>query len=586
MEVRNSFDEVEILIDDYKKQIEEFCQKLGIDREELPKFLEAKNNEIQEKIEYIDANVGKKAEYTGFDEISEDDNYIFEAIVGKKEVDYDNVDFAEIEDAQKEFNKLYLENEYAKSIVEQKTSEEIPENISPKVKEFFDEQQSVLDNLSKIDPDTNVKKFIKRKYPEIAEIIGDKLELTDLYKRIDRLPDNISEDIKNIFGDEYQGFIEEIQKRGKEEQDKLNNEINNYNKVYEKDIYETYKKFTDEEKEDFLKYSDSEMSAKILLELNRDVERSRENIKFAPIYNAYVNYCDKKDYAFRQENTIITNKIEEAIDDKIDVELDKMAEIRSHVMPYFGKKKDIELANESISNYQEFKAFIDPLLKSSNVKKSFNNLSEQSVNSLREKALGVNIDIRRIISDISISIESSYKEEVCICADKILEMCNYDTDDAFTHFLENAYDDQTREELVSIAKYRIDDQKQADKNVIRYAYENEIKYSRKELNEISDFCNLKYNFMECNLKDKASLANVKVMDSDEIGMRKFLNKVDSIAQKEVKANKEILKAKDERIENQTRQYLKLEPKKEFILATREKILNGIKREDDGLVLGG
>mgnify|MGYP003300420474 CR=1 FL=1 len=36
---------------------------------------------------------------------------------------------------------------------------------------------------------------IKRKYPEIAEIIGDKLELTDLYKRIDRLPDNISEDI-------------------------------------------------------------------------------------------------------------------------------------------------------------------------------------------------------------------------------------------------------------------------------------------------------------------------------------------------------------------------------------------------------
>ena len=104
MEVRNSFDEVEILIDDYKKQIEEFCQKLGIDREELPKFLEAKNNEIQEKIEYIDANVGKKAEYTGFDEISEDDNYIFEAIVGKKEVDYDNVDFAEIEDAQKEFN--------------------------------------------------------------------------------------------------------------------------------------------------------------------------------------------------------------------------------------------------------------------------------------------------------------------------------------------------------------------------------------------------------------------------------------------------------------------------------------------------
>ena len=92
--------------------------------------------------------------------------------------------------------------------------------------------------------------------------------------------------------------------------------------------------------------------------------------------------------------------------------------------------------------------------------------------------------------------------------------------------------------------------------------------------------------MECNLKDKASLANVKVMDSDEIGMRKFLNKADSIAQKEVKANKEILKAKDERIENQTRQYLKLEPKKEFILATREKILNGIKREDDGLVLGG
>lgn len=586
MEVRNSFDEVEIFIDDYKKQIENFCEKLGIDREEFPKFLEIKNKEILEKIENIDNNVGTKKEYTEFSEIEEDEKYIFEALVGKKGLDYDNVDFSEIEDAQKEFNKLYLENEYAKSIVEQKSSEEIPENISPKIKKFFHEQQDALDRLSKIDPDTNVKKFLNRKYPEIAEIIGDKLDLPDLYKRIDKLPNNLSEDIQNMFGDEYQGFVKEIQERGEKEQANLDNEIRQYNKTYNKEIYETYKNFTDEEKEDFLKYSDSEISTKILIELNRDVERARDNIKFSPIYNAYSNYCAKKEFAFGEENKIISNKIEEAIDDKIDIELDKMSEIRGHVMPYFGKKKDLQDVNSNILNYNDLKEFLRPILNSDDVKKFFNNMSEQKIKLLREKALGANIDIRRVLSDISISIESSYKEEASICADKILEMSNYETDDTFTGFLQNAYDDQMREELVSIAKYRIDDQKQADKKIIRYAYENEVKYSRKDLDEILAFCDFKYNSMECHLKDHASLSNVKVKDSDEIGLRKFLNKADKIAERELEANKNIVKAKDERIQSQTRQVLKLEPKKKFILDNRDKILSRKNIEDEGLVYGG
>lgn len=586
MEVRNSFDEVEIFIDDYKKQIENFCEKLGIDREEALEFFKLKNQELAKRIENIDENVGKKAGFTSFDEIDEDERYIFEALVGKKDLDYDNVDFSEIEDAQKEFNKLYLENEFAKSIVEQKSSDEIPENIAPNVKSFFDEQQKDLDELSKIDPDNAFKKFLNRKYPEIAEIIGDKLDLPDLYKRIDRLPDNISEDIRNIFGEEYSGFLEEVEKRGQEEQKKLDDKIKEYDTKYHKNIYETYKKFSDEEKEAFLKYSDSEISAKVLLELNRDVERARENIKFSPIFKSYENYFEKKRHISKDENKIIANKIEEAIDDKIDIELDKMAEIRGHVMPYFGKKNDLEAVNNSIANYNDLKDYLSPCLRSSNVKKTFNNLSEQSIKALREKALSSNIDIRRILADISVNIESSYKEEVDICADKILELSNYESEDTFTKFLENANDEQTREELVSIAKYRIDDQKEADMKVIRYANDNEVRYSKKDLEEISEFCNFKYKSIEYHLKDNASLMNVKVKDSDEIGLRKFLNTADKIAAMELEANKNILKAKDERIQNQTKQYLRLEPKKEFILANKEKLLNPRNREDEGLVYGG
>ncbi|MBO5477974.1 MAG: hypothetical protein J6A15_09540 [Clostridia bacterium] len=586
MEVKGSFDEIEIFIDDYKKQIENFCEKLGIDREDALEFLKTKTQEIQRKMEKIDSNVGKKSEYTKFDEIDEDEKYIFEALVGEKDLDYDNVDFSEIEEAQKEFNKLYLENEYAKSIVNEKSSEEIPENISSKVKEFFENQQSTLDELSKMDPDTAVKKFLNRKYPEIAEIIGDKLDLPDLYKRIDILPDNISEDIRNMFGDEYQGFVEEVQKRGKEEQEKLDNKIREYDKTYNQNVYDVYKKLTDEEKEEFLKHSDGEISSKILLELNRDVEKARENIKFSPIYNAYVNYCGKKEYAFKGENKIISNKIEEAIDDKIDVELDKIAEIRGHVMPYLGKKKDLDAANINIMYYKNLKEYLAPCLKSGDVKKSFNNMSEQNIIALREKALSANIDIRKVLSDISVSLESAYKEEADICGDMILEMSNYETDDTFAHFLENAYDDQMREELVSIAKYRIDDQRENDKKTIRYAYENEVKYSRKDLDEVLAFCNFKYNSIEYHLKDNASLFNVKVKQSDEIGLRKFLSSADKIAEKELEANRNILKAKDERIQSQTKQYLKLEPKKDYILSYRENMLNKKNIENEGLVYGG
>ena len=164
MEIKNSFNEIDIFINDYKKQMENFCERLGINREELLAFLQKRSKEIGNRIENIDNNVGRKREFTEFNEIDEDEKYIFEALVGKKDIDYDNVDFSEIEEAQKKFNKLFLENEYAKSIVSQKSSEEIPENILPKVKAFFDEQKNHIEQLEKNDPDTTIKNFFIKKW--------------------------------------------------------------------------------------------------------------------------------------------------------------------------------------------------------------------------------------------------------------------------------------------------------------------------------------------------------------------------------------------------------------------------------------
>ena len=442
MEIKNSFNEIDIFINDYKKQMENFCERLGINREELLAFLQKRSKEIGNRIENIDNNVGRKREFTEFNEIDEDEKYIFEALVGKKDIDYDNVDFSEIEEAQKKFNKLFLENEYAKSIVSQKSSEEIPENILPKVKAFFDEQKNHIEQLEKNDPDTTIKNFLIKKYPEIAEIIGDKLDTPDLYKKMDNLPNNISQNIRDILGEEYQKFVKEIQKKGENEQEKLTQNIKEYNKKYSKDIYETYKQFTDEEKEEFLKYSDREISDKVLSELKIDVENARENIKFSPIYNAYSNYCAKKEFVLWDENKIISNKIEDIISDKIDMELDKMAEIRGHVMPYFGKKKDLNVVNSSIINCNDLKQYISKTLKSSDIKKAFNNMSEKEISDLRERFLESNIDIRGVLSEVSTDIESSYKKEADICGDMILEMSNYENDNTFVSFLENAYDDQ------------------------------------------------------------------------------------------------------------------------------------------------
>ena len=298
---------------------------------------------------------------------------------------------------------------------------------------------------------------------------------------MDNLPNNISQNIRDILGEEYQKFVKEIQKKGENEQEKLTQNIKEYNKKYSKDIYETYKQFTDEEKEEFLKYSDREISDKVLSELKIDVENARENIKFSPIYNAYSNYCAKKEFVLWDENKIISNKIEDIISDKIDMELDKMAEIRGHVMPYFGKKKDLNVVNSSIINCNDLKQYISKTLKSSDIKKAFNNMSEKEISDLRERFLESNIDIRGVLSEVSTDIESSYKKEADICGDMILEMSNYENDNTFVSFLENAYDDQMREELLSIAKYRLDDQRGADQRIIRYARENEVRYSNKEL---------------------------------------------------------------------------------------------------------
>ena len=75
-------------------------------------------------------------------------------------------------------------------------------------------------------------------------------------------------------------------------------------------------------------------------------------------------------------------------------------------------------------------------------------------------------------------------------------------------------------------------------------------------------------------------------DSDEIGLRKFLNKADKIAEAQLKANKNIVQAKDERIKNQTMQAMRLRPKKVFIESTRENILNRKNIEKEGLIYGG
>ena len=101
-----------------------------------------------------------------------------------------------------------------------------------------------------------------------------------------------------------------------------------------------------------------------------------------------------------------------------------------------------------------------------------------------------------------------------------------------------------------------------------------------------EFCNFKYDSVELHLKDNSSLANVKVKDSDEIGLRKFLNKADKIAEAQLKANKNIVQAKDERIKNQTMQAMRLRPKKVFIESTRENILNRKNIENEGLICGG
>lgn len=590
MENLNSNDALEVFVENYKKQLDKFCADVNIPRSQLMDFLLEKNDKILSQTKKLDIEMEKKKEYTGYEEINSDDRALFEAIVGKKEISYNKLDLnpealSSVLETEEQCEDIEEELNNARKIVESKDEESINiEELSPKVKEIFMNQQQELDELSKMDPDTAVKKYISRKYPEIAEILKDKLDIPDLYQRMDNLPDNLTQVLREMLSDEYRGFVNDIADRGKKEQEKLNDKVNEYNQNFSKNIYSKYKELTPEEKEEFLKYSDDEITDNILKNLNRDVEIANENVEYAPIYSAYFDYKEKKEVSDEQEDKLVVDDISNTINEEVSLEEGRNSEIKKR-FPYFGKGKDVSTSNNRIEKFNSLKEFLNPYLEAKDVKRAFNNMTDKNIATLREKSIESGIDVKELLRNTSSKMMSTYTDELDNCGNLVLEMANYSDDDKFTGFMQNAYDDQMREELVSIAKYKIDRDRDSEKELIRYSSQNlDYKYSDSEFKEIMNFCTFKYNVMEAHLKDVSSLSNVKVKEADNIGLRKFLNRADAISKQELEINASLVKSCDEKIKSESSRLEKLIPKKEIIINLKNKKKDV--KETDGPVLGG
>lgn len=401
-----------------------------------------------------------------------------------------NKDLQEIQnEAQKVSNEI--EDEISNLLNCNNSCDKIPlfvENI-------LSSKREDLINLEKIDPEQSVYDYLIENYPEVTNILSSKMDILQFLDKIDNLPTEVEDYLKNEFLSEYKNFIEEIRNVGNLKQEELEKELNLFEEKYTYGIYYKYLNMTQKEKADIATFVDKEIKESLILFLNIKKELANisttENIPYLYLFN----------YLLKREKNISNDNI------------NIITILKSNL-------KDTSCINKYFNLYD--------------VSKAFSLISNNEI----EELYSMQKDIREVFTKASQFIQKLYNEDMIKCGMSILDILNFRDKDEIDNLFSMPKHIKIVENLLGIGLYELYINRDIELNNFKRIYVNGCDESTDTIVQILKYNNLKYKLVEYNFKQKSALKNIKVKIPDFLGINTVVKKIDKYNIKLIYINKD------------------------------------------------
>ena len=421
-----------------------------------------------------------------------------------------NKDLKEIQnEAQKVYNKV--EDEISSLLNCDNSCDKTPlfvENI-------LSSKREDLINLEKIDPEQSVYDYLVENYPEVTNILSSKMDVLQFLDKIDNLPTDIEDYLKNEFLSEYKNFIEEIRNVGTLKQEELEKELNLFEEKYTYGIYYKYLNMTKKEKAEIATFADKEIKENLILFLNIKKELANisttENIPYLYLFN----------YLSKREKNILSDNI------------NIISILRSSL-------KDTSCINKYFNSYD--------------VSKAFSLISNNEI----EELYSMQKNIMGIFTKTSQFIQKLYNEDIIKCGMSILDILNFRDKDEIDNLFSMPKYINIVEILLGIGLYELYINRDIELNNFKRIYVNGCDESIETIIQIIKYNDLKYKLLEYNLKQKSALKNIKVKIPDILGINTVVRKIDNY-------NTKLLYINKDRKEIQERKLMAYKQREEMIL---------------------
>lgn len=430
------------------------------------------------------------------------------------------------------------ELDYAKSIENGKENTLDPnyyENLPDNVKKLYDEVTADFESIMEVDPSEPAIKYLRDRYPEIADMLEDKLQGADVSYVMSNLSEYTKyeiEEILNGYGVEYKNFLKNLNEKANRDNKKLENKQEEVYGKYENTIYDTYSSFSKAQKEAFFKSFllgdiDHNYVAHVVMDRLEKESKYQENEieKFKVNQITDREYSDEEFLKYNHEEFKI--KKEESI-----------KENNNTILKYFGSiAGNDEYLNELVSN----------LSSADNVEKELNNLSKEEIKRLYNSFENNKINGYAFLHGINQSIVENYKKVSSKCGEKIVNISDFKLDEDFTKIMNSIGDKQEKEAVLSLAADYINDKKEQEVSSLNHAYNDYLSSNApgcKKIEDIQRFCKLKQVARIWNLKQKAALEGLKVKDNEVMGIECLVNEIKELGELEISNNnskKDVLK---------------------------------------------
>lgn len=519
-------------IDKYDEKLQRIFKKYRFESENmenvLSRLISTYNSFSKNLDDFLD---GKKADG---DFQMEDSKYsiLAKELAGNMEI---NFDILEEFNSDSEIDPLKLkrlkeELQYAETVDKGKEStltEEEYIKLPEKIKEIYDEVTKDFDSIRQVDPSEPAIKYLKDRFPEVADILADKLEGADVLYVINNLSDYTKYEIENIlenYGVEYKNFIKNLNEKTNRDNRKLENKQDEIYGKYENNLYEIYSQFSKSEKEAFFKSFilgdiDHNYVAHVIMDrLEQDIKEHENQIeKFKVEQITDREYSDEEFLKYNHEE--IKLKREENI-----------KENNSTILSWLS----------SVAGKDEYLiGLVNELSDVDDVEKKLNSLSKEEIRKIYNSFEANKINGYAFIHGINEYIVDSYKKNCVKCGEKIVNISDYKSDEEFSNVIKSFESKEAKEDILSLASDYIKDKKDKEVASLMHVYNEYLTTNNtncKKIEDIQRFCKLKQVAKLWNLKQKAALEGLKVKENNNIGIKYIENEFKELGQQELTSN--------------------------------------------------